>query len=188
MRSRSLAHSGGFNLVEVMVALVVISVGLLGIAKMQALALASTGTARMRSLAALEAASLATTIRADRVYWSALTQVAANPFAVSFQNGVITASTDATLQAAHACNSAAAPCTSTQIVAYDLQDWAVALNNPQLPNSQAVLTCALGAAPAPVSCTIVITWTENRVGVNAQSTGAGVPAPPATTFTLYVEP
>ena len=43
--------------------LLVISIGLLGIAKMQALALSSTGTAKMRSLAAIEAASLASTIR-----------------------------------------------------------------------------------------------------------------------------
>jgi type IV pilus assembly protein PilV len=184
MRSRSLAPSGGFNLVEVMVALVVISVGLLGIAKMQALALASTGTARLRSLAAIEAASLASTIRADRVYWSAITNPAGNPFAVSFQNGAITASTDAALQTVQSCKTAAAPCTSTQIVAYDLQDWAASLA-PQVPNGQAVLTCAVGTAPAPVSCTIVITWTENRVGVNAQSTGQ--PAA-TTTFTLYIEP
>ena len=63
-------RDAGFSLVEVMVALIVMSVGLLGIAKMQALALTSTTSARMRSLVALEAASLASTMRADRAYWS----------------------------------------------------------------------------------------------------------------------
>ena len=41
----------GFSLVEVMVAVVVLCVGLLGVAHMQALALSNTTTARMRSLA-----------------------------------------------------------------------------------------------------------------------------------------
>ena len=41
--------TAGFSLVEVMVALVVICVGLLGIAKMQALALSNTTTSRLRA-------------------------------------------------------------------------------------------------------------------------------------------
>src|ERR1700756_1191655 len=63
--------SRGFSLIEVMVALIIISVGLLGIAKMQALALASTGTARLRALASIEAASLASIMHSDRAYWAA---------------------------------------------------------------------------------------------------------------------
>ena len=49
-------RTGGFSLVEVMVALIVVSVGLLGLAKMEAVALASTTVAGNRSLAAIEAA------------------------------------------------------------------------------------------------------------------------------------
>ena len=54
-RSRP-AQIRGFSLVEVMVAVVVICTGLLGIAKLQALSLSNTSTARLRSLAAMEAA------------------------------------------------------------------------------------------------------------------------------------
>ena len=59
----------GFSLIEVLVALVVVSIGLLGIAKMQAIAYSSTGVASKRSLAAIEAASLASSMHANRAYW-----------------------------------------------------------------------------------------------------------------------
>jgi len=67
---RPRAPERGFSLLEVLVALVIIGVGMLGIAKIQALAYASTGTASERSLAAIEAASLAASMRANRGYWT----------------------------------------------------------------------------------------------------------------------
>ena len=95
MKSRSSRRAaGGFSLVEVMVALLVVSIGLLGIAKMQALALSSTGSAKMRSLASIEAASLASTLHADRAYWSSL------PVAVTAtvgSTGDVTSAQDSTL-------------------------------------------------------------------------------------------
>ena len=76
----------GFTIIEVMVALVVISIGLLGIAKMQALALASTSTSRLRSLAAIQAASLGSAMHANRAYWAAATLT--QPIAVSRRGNV----------------------------------------------------------------------------------------------------
>src|SRR5579862_9783339 len=69
MRSNSRAR--GFTLLEVMVALMVTTIGLLGIAKLQALAYASTGSASVRSLVALQVAGLAAAMHADRGYWAA---------------------------------------------------------------------------------------------------------------------
>ena len=57
----ALTRSHGFSLLEVMIALVVLSVGLLGILKLEASAVSSTNIAAKRSIAALEAASLAAT-------------------------------------------------------------------------------------------------------------------------------
>lgn len=170
-------RAAGFSLVEVMVALVVIAVGLLGIAKMQALALSSTTSAKMRSLTALEAASLASTMRADRAYWASVT---ADP-AVTFSAGTITSTGDAALQLKAPC-----PCTPPQIAFGDLSDWVADLNL-QLPNAQGTVSCPLppaGAPPTPVSCAISLNWTENQVASNAQQTTA----PTTINYALYVEP
>jgi type IV pilus assembly protein PilV len=179
MKYRSLHRSKGFNLIEAMVALVIISVGLLGIAKMQALAMASTGSAKMRSLAALEAASLASALRADRTYWS---NVTVNTI-VTFQDGAVKTSTDGALLATPICESANACSTATDMVAYNLTNWAKELA-AQMPQNTAILTCAAGTATAPVTCTLVLNWAENRVAINSQAN----PTPLANTYTLYVEP
>ena len=69
-RASARARAGGFTLLEVMVAVVVTAIGLLGIAKIQALAYASTTTASVRSLVALQASGLAASMHADRFYWA----------------------------------------------------------------------------------------------------------------------
>ena len=184
----------GFSLVEVMVALIVMSVGLLGIAKMQALALSSTTTARMRSLVALEAASLASTMRADRAYWSLET---ANPLIVNINAGAVTAN-DTTLQTAITLESGATPCASacapTLIAVNDLQEWASELNS-LAPGATSVVTCtpppAATPSSTPVSCQIVISWTEKLVASNAQQAQQEAVAGGSTvqtSYTIYVDP
>jgi type IV pilus assembly protein PilV len=178
-----IAPHSGFSLVEVMVALIVMSVGLLGIAKMQALALASTTTSKMRSLAALEAASLASTMRADRAYWSA---VAADPIVV-INAGVVTSTTDGPLKATTPdCESDTTVCTTSRIAAKDLQAWAVDLSN-QVPNETARINCKPGTPATPTTCTITIQWLEKQVASNAQQELAAA-TPTLTTYTLYVAP
>jgi type IV pilus assembly protein PilV len=170
----------GFSLIEVMVALIIISVGLLGIAKMQALALASTGTARLRSLAAIEAASLAASMHTDRTYWAAVgptTSVTVTGTTIS----------DATLAAVQSCTGSngtrPVPCSAAQMAAEDLQLWAKSAQSV-LPNDSATISCSQ-TGTAPVTCTIQIQWTEHIVNSNNQESTA---ASPATTYTLAVEP
>jgi type IV pilus assembly protein PilV len=194
---RKFRRAAGFSLLEVMVALVVMSVGLLGIAKMQALALASTSTARMRSLAALEAASIASTMRADRAYWSNVSKdpnVQMTGSGSSTVNPTVTPG-DATL--IPPTSLAVCPCTPAAIAAWDLNGWAVDLNN-QIPTFNASVNCTVPAptAPAaPVGCKVVITWVENQVASNAQQAtqiaaqqAQAGGALPRTGYTLYVDP
>jgi type IV pilus assembly protein PilV len=174
MEARSRAQ--GFSLVEVMVSLIVISVGLLGIAKIQALAYVSTSTAGLRSLAAIEAASLASAMRADRAFWS---QGLPAPVTVTGTTiaGNVGLATNTT-----SCLSPAPFCVPATLAAFDMQRWVVALN-AMLPNPTATLTCP--NITIPVHCTISVSWSERSVAVNAQAT-AGVMVGPQ--YTLYVDP
>jgi type IV pilus assembly protein PilV len=181
-REKLRAAASGFTLIEVMVALIVTAIGLLGIAKMQALAYASTSTASVRSLAAIQAASLAATMHANRAYWA--TGLA--PVAVTITG---TSISDATLNGAAAAvnyckvGGAGVPCTPDTLAAFDLHTWANALN-AMLPTSIpiTVITCPISA---PINCTIQISWTEKTVAINTNGAGAAMAAP---TYTLYVEP
>jgi type IV pilus assembly protein PilV len=182
--------SRGFSLVEVMVALIIVSVGLLGIAKMQALALSSTGTARLRSLAALEAASLAASMHADRAYWAA--GATAAPITITGTSAGPTIS-DTTLATITSCTQSGATrptaCTAAQMAAEDLQQWAgggTVTGGLQtlLPNYLATISCE-NAAGAPVTCTITIQWSEHLVNINKQeAVAAATPSP----YVLLVEP
>jgi type IV pilus assembly protein PilV len=182
----------GFSLIEVLVALIVVSIGLLGIAKMQAIAYSSTGVASKRSLAAIEAASLASSMHADRAYWSVPGTAALN----TTVNGTAITSTDPGLSGGGNCAlGGTVPCTPNQLAAYDMQSWATALK-ALLPSDQATIVCQSTAAPTPVTCTVTITWTENLVAVNSQEVTAANQAAAANSpaalqlpsYTLYIEP
>lgn len=166
-------NARGFSLVEVMVALVVCSIGLLGLAKLESLALSSTGVASGRALASLEASSLAAAMHANPGYWAA-----------GFAPATTTVSAANNFSAAAPCLTAGAgSCIPSAMAAYDLQQWAIALQ-ALLPGYYATITCSTAAFP--VTCTIQIQWVENAVAANAQQTNmAGMQLP---TYVLYVQP
>ena len=179
--------SRGFSLVEVMVALTITAVGLLGLAKMESLAISSTQVAGARALAAIQASSLAAAMHANPGYWASGVLPTIPPTTVSISGGVLTVvSADPILAGAAtagACLTAGATsCTPPAMAAYDLQQWAVALQT-LLPGSFSTITCS---DVAPVTCTIEIQWTENAIAANAQQTNlAGLQMP---TYILYVQP
>ncbi len=176
IRARARARHAGFSLVEIMVALLVISIGLLGVAKMQALALSSTGSAKTRSLAALQAASLAATMQADRAYWSGAGGTAAITITVPASGTFTSAPNDPNLVvptgAQAGCASTTTPCTSGQLAAQDLTDWGTALQTA-LPGGSAVVLCTPGASANTSTCTITINWNDHIVALNtASNTGS----------------
>jgi type IV pilus assembly protein PilV len=211
-------RAGGFSLVEVMVAVIVICVGLLGIAKMQALALSNTTTSRLRALAAIQAAGLAAAMHSNREYWAGATPPVTTTFNANatgqfvstdtaLQKSANTAlstglNTPDTIQTCVGTANATAVCgagTAAGVVglaAFDLARWAASLN-ALLPNPQSTISCVFVAGgPAPPSCTIVISWSERAVAINQQQVQQEVlaraanslPAIENPSYLLYVEP
>jgi type IV pilus assembly protein PilV len=191
----------GFSLIEVMIALVVVSLGLLGVAKLEAVSYSSTTVANKRSLAAFEAASLAAAMHVNRGYWTN-TDPAGASITVT-QGPVVTVGTGAANLAASlaavapanpfpngpgTCTSIVTPCAVTDLAAYDLMNWAAAVS-AVLPNSTETIACG---ALTPVTCTITINWGESSVATDAQEAAAQTANPNAAfetpTYTLYVQP
>jgi type IV pilus assembly protein PilV len=183
-------HSRGFSLIEVMVAVLIISIGLLGIAKMQALSLSNTGNSRLRALAAVESGSIASAMQADRGYWSTV-PVVGTDLTASITGATVntTGTSDTTLTTTQTCTGPTANCSTAQMAAYDLQTWATALN-AVIPNETVSIDCSLPSATVTVTCTIVISWTENLVNSNsAQTVNATTKTALQTpTYTLVVDP
>jgi type IV pilus assembly protein PilV len=187
----------GFTLIEVMVAVIVMCAGLLGVAKMQALALASTNVANVRSIVAIEAASLAASMHENRAYWGVLAPVNNTSGTITITSAgptatpVITAGDTAFANPPDCTSgggsktSASLPwcTTSAQVAAYDLQEWAKAINRV-MPNYSATIVCN----STPVSCTVQVTWTERAVALNSQEAVAASSYLQAPTFTLFVQP
>jgi type IV pilus assembly protein PilV len=189
---RSRTRSTGFSLVEVLVALVVFSVGLLGIAKMEALALATTATSSRRSIAALEASSLAASMHLNRGFWES---AAASNIQITIAGTTVT---NLPGGAAPVCDYSGggppAPCSAQGLAAYDLQAWANALFLV-LPNDAATVQCNTST---PLECSIQIQWSEQAVALYSAQAQAASTATTETngtsaafqnpTYTLYVEP
>jgi type IV pilus assembly protein PilV len=183
--SRIAGRSRGFTLIEIMVALIVTSIGLLGIAKLQALAYASTGSAAVRSLVALQAAGLAASMHSNRSYWAA--GAAPSPFTIT-GTVISDATLNSTATAATYCASGGggAPCPTDVMAAFDLHTYATALN-AMLINSGPITTVTCTPS-VPVNCTIQVTWNEKAVSINTQGVANTTESTFAPTYTLYVEP
>jgi type IV pilus assembly protein PilV len=179
MKHPDLNFSRGFSLIEVLVALIVLSVGLLGIAKMQALAISSTSVASSRSLAAIQAASMAAAMHANRGYWTSATSQAAD---VSIVGKIITNPPPGSA----VCT--ATSCSPEEMAAYDVGQWTNDLN-ALLANPNATIKCIPQTPPA---CRITVQWTEKTVASNGDAAAAkaaqtqiGINTPK---YELYVEP
>ena len=125
----------GFSLVETMVALVVLSVGLLGVARMYVFSLQNGRSALLNSQAVILAADMADRIRANR-----------------------TAGIDyAGAAADFGCVDGGVDCTPAQMAANDLLVWQVEAANA-LPGGQA--TIAVDVATGPTTFVISVIWSD----------------------------
>jgi len=131
----------GFSLIEVLVAVIVVTIGLLGFAKLQVITLQDNQTASEYTHATLLAYDIADRIRA-------------NPDGVRDGNYAKALGSCTAPAATASCESTA--CNPAQMAAWDISDWQTTINT-QLPNPSCGITIA---ADSTISVSLI--WQDKR--------------------------
>jgi len=167
-RSKRLAR--GFTLLEVLIALLIFSLGLMGMAALMVLSVRTNQSAFLRTQATFLAQSMLDRMRAN------IGQIPT--YAISYP-----------APGADPC-AGGASCSPVQIAAHDIAVWSTQLTN-SLPNATAQIDCdgaplgtgtQVGAAPYDGQCTMTIQWNESSL----ESTATGAPA--TQTFAWVFQP
>lgn len=138
----------GFTIVEALVALVVLAVGMLGIASLYVTTLRASGSASSRMQAINLASDLGDRIRANRTAEAAYAGTAA-----------VTLNT---------CIGTGVTCTDAQMAAHDLAVWQAAIQQA-LPGAPAG-TVTVDTGTTPTTYQIRVSWVEaGETAANAQS-------------------
>lgn len=178
-------RQAGYALLEAAVALLVLGLGLLGVAKTQALVLKSTFSSGQRSLVSLSAASLAAAMEGNPAYWRGLARGRTTALTVSVtpaRGGGVTLSQNELAAATRNC--ATATCTTAELAAYDLKAWAA---NLQSQLGDALIGVSLVLQPpdgaGAVNAALTIQWRENIPAIQGGSAGTS-----NQSLTHYVQP
>lgn len=154
-------HSQGFTLLEVLIALVVLSVGLLGIAAMMNFSLKSNDSAYMRT-------------QAETLAYNIIDRMRAN------QNGALNGSYNISIgtqvSSPPNCVTSSNTCTSAQIAQYDLNAW-----KTNLASTANGMPCGDGSVSLKPNngiyeITVTVQWDDSRAqngsGLGAPTTGS----------------
>ncbi len=172
----------GFTLIELLVTLVVVSVGLLGVAKLQAAAVAETGVARTRSLMTFQAEALAASMRANEAFWQSSTAYTQS-IAIAAGGTVSGGSLVQPGTSDNTCNSTSS-CTPANLAYDDVNTWAAAFGQ-QFPTATGTIACT-GSATTPETCDITLTWIEHSVAINRTTAAAATAGNGTSQQTSYM--
>lgn len=156
-RSVHTRHSG-FTLVEVLVALVVLSIGLLGIGKLMLFASRSNDSAYLRSQATELAYQMVDDMRANRL--------------VALSGSYTTAlATAGTTSLGYTC--AGTVCSQTNLAGYDVNTWKLRLAS-QLPSGKGSVVIATAGTPPMTTATITVQWDDSAAQSSFGASAYGV--------------
>lgn len=136
----------GFSLVEVLVAIVVLSFGLLGVVGMQAFSLQATQQARLQGRAASLARELAEMMRGNKVVGT-VNDAANNPYLGSFDIGSLNLGSNASY-CLNVANASSGCSTVLEVAQAGMTDW-LARVDAELPSAR--VTVCFDAAPYDVN-------------------------------------
>jgi type IV pilus assembly protein PilV len=142
----------GFTLVEVLIALVVLTVGMLGIGVMLLDALRSSRSALQRTAAVILAGDMGDRIRSNR----------AGGDAYAVADGAVLPAPPKSCTAANSCDA-------SEVAAVELYEWQQAALRA-LPDARTTVTGELDAASSARAYTISITWAQSGGGTRAEFT------------------
>ena len=150
-RSARYRGASGFTLIEVLVAVLILGIGILGMAGMQAMSVRESQNTYFRTQADMLAYDIVDRMRANR---SEAANSASYDFDGSAPAGVA------------ACGDATSECDSTEMAGFDLNQWFEAISDSSLPGALGTVTQDVGTASV---YTVQVFWDENRDGANDQS-------------------
>lgn len=142
-------------MLEVLISLLIIALGVLGMAGIQLLSINNTEIARYQSIAALLGSSMAAEIQGNTAYW------ATPPTSITIASGGSITGGPGT----YTVNCVTTVCSASQMAAYDLNNFATNLSSnasSELPSGQASITCPTAT---PTVCTIYIQWQEKNIAL-----------------------
>lgn len=180
-------RQAGFTLVEVLVAVLIACIGLLGLVSMQALALATTQVSSVRALVALQSSSLGAAMHNNPGYW----RTPASPTRVDISaSGINDSPKGELVTAPPSCDFSPATgnpnCTPTELAAFDLQNWARHMAG-LLPSYQARLNCVTDARLTQ-SCQLTVLWQERYVSMGRKAQADSSATGGQRSYTMYFQP
>jgi len=155
-RHTSMQWQRGFSLIEALVAFLILSVGMLGIASLQTLSLKAGSTAMYRTAAIIKVDEIIENMRANQ---AAVASYAAGPADPGAFNGC-----------RQADGAAAKVCTTDELAADDVYYWKQSLKTvlPANDTTTAQIDVVAPVAPEVLSTvTITVNWNERNVDKNA---------------------
>lgn len=150
LKKQHLNNSSGFTLLEVMVAMVIFSVGMLGLAGIQAISLKNNNTAYMRTIAMQFSYNMADLIRSSTDF-DGVVESAFDP---------VTTGIAGTEPTACIVDNNTTECTTAEMAAFDIYHWKKRLAGKYgLPSGRGKVTKSGDVFE------IIIMWDEDRTGV-----------------------
>ena len=191
---RSRRGEGGFTLVELLITMLIVTIGLLGLAKLQATAVSNTSVARTRALMTFQAESLAGMIRANPGFWVTSGTTSIYPdFKFNTDGAGNVNSSTGMVVAPLGCLNIAGTCTPANLAYDDMYTWAAAFKLA-FPGASATIVCVpvgggnCGANPtSPHGYDITLTWQQKLVAMNRSTVNTTNPSTPVS-MVMHVQP